>query len=332
MHEGDGDAASMRQFLEGLPKRSDGQPLVDAAIAGHSHRVNDATAGEIPYIQSGANGEMFGMIELVTKKDAVTGRLAVQRARTRKKAAIPIAVQPTTFLHAPVVPSQEIALLLATGATEVGPLAHEHLATAPQPVSRDGGRLEDSEIGNLIADTMLHATGAEVALINGGDVRDDLPAGDILYESLFRVLPKNLALVKVDAMPTRLLVENMRLSTSSCGRRGALQVSGVKVMFKRDCAHATSGEDRHAELLALVLPNGDKLFERKNGSDVYLRATVRVATTDFVMSGGAGYDKFAGVAPTGTPLVLRDEVAKGMKAMGTLASATFARGRYVPSP
>ena len=56
---------------------------------------------------------------------------------------------------------------------------------------------------------------------------------------------------------------------------------------------------------------------------------MKVATTDFVMSGGAGYDRFIGLAPSGDVLVLRDEIARGMKARATLDAGAFASGRYV---
>lgn len=329
MHEGDGDAASMHDFLAGLPRRSDGQPLVDAAIAGHSHRVNDAVVGDIPYIQSGANGEMFGVVELVTKKDAATGRLSVERARTRKRAAIPIAQAPTSFLLEPVTPSADVADIVNAGKKEVAPIAEARLATATAPLSRDGGRTTDSVVGNLLADAMRAATGADVALINGGDVRDDLPAGDVLYEHLFAVLPKNLALVTVDAMPTERLVANVRLAVTSCGRRGALQISGMTIGFRRDCSGATDGEDPNAQLLSLIDSAGQAIYRLEDGRDVFVRPTVRVATTDFVMSGGAGYDRFVGLAPSGAPLVLRDAIAARFRALGTLDPAAFARGRYV---
>lgn len=330
MHEGDSDTASMKAFLESLPKRSNGAPLVDVAVAGHSHAINDAVAAGIPYIQSGANGELFGTIEIIAKKDPATGRLTIDPRRTRKKAAIKVADRPSSFLREPITVRQDIASLVRAAADEIEPIAEEKLATITSDLSRTGGRTADSEIGNVIADAMRRRTGADVALINGGDIRDDIPAasGEVLYEDLFKVIPKNLELVTVNELPMTKLVEQVKLSVTSCGRRGALQISGMSLVFDRDCDHAVLGEDRRARLRAILDLNGAPLYERNDaGHETFHRTTIHVATTDFVMSGGSGYNRFAGI-PISTTRVLRDEVASDMKQNGLVAS-TFRRGRYV---
>ena len=122
-----------------------------------------------------------------------------------------------------------------------------HLADAPSGVSREDGRISDSQVGNLVADMMREATGADVAMINGGDVRDALPSGDVRYVHLFQVLPKNLSLVTVE-VPFEKLVDQIMLSVKSCGRRGALQISGMTLVFRRDCAKAVDGEDLEVEI------------------------------------------------------------------------------------
>lgn len=333
MHEGDSQTRSMGAFLSSLPKRSDGAPLIDAAIAGHSHQINDAVAADIPYIQSGANGEMFGVVELVAKKTSPAGRLAIQRERTRKKAAIKIAERPTGFLLEPITVRADVRDVVKAAENEVEAIAKEKLATTPQPITRTNGRTSDSEIGNLIADAMREATRAEIAMINGGDIRDDIAStGDILYEDLFRVIPKNLQLVQVKAMPTMKVVEQLRLAVTSCGRRGALQISGVALVFDRDCDNATFGEDRSAVLRAILSSDdGHAIYQRSDdGTEEVSKPTLHVATTDFVMSGGAGYDRFEGIATTEPALVLRDEVAADLKRRGSLDPSTFKRGRYRP--
>lgn len=330
MHEGDGgDTPSMRRFLEALPRRSDGSPLVDVAIAGHSHALNDSVAGDIPYVQSGANGELFGLVELVVKKDPATGKLSVARERTRQKAGIKIAERPSGFLRNEVRTRDDVKAIVSAARDEIAPIAGRVLASAPSAVSRDGGRLADSEIGNLIADAMRAGTSTDIALINGGDVRDDLPAGDVTYEALFRALPKNLGLVTVRTMPIAPFVENIRLSIKTCGRRGALQISGAKLRFRRDCDRAIDGEDRQAELLEIVLDDGRIAYSNATPSTM---TSISVATTDFVMSGGSGYGKFIGIATDGAPQALRDVIADHLSAQRLLVPASYARGRYVDVP
>src|SRR5262249_49462356 len=157
--------------------------------------------------------------------------------RTRKKAAIKIADRPSGFLTEPITVRADVKTIVQAAQDEVRPIAKERLATTAEPIARTNGRLADSEIGNLIADGMRKATNADIAMINGGDIRDDIAAGNILYEDLFRVIPKNLQLVQVNEMPTLKVVEQMRLAVRSCGRRGALQISGATLVFKRNCDH-----------------------------------------------------------------------------------------------
>jgi len=323
MHEGDGETANMAFFLAGLPRRSDGAPLVDVAIAGHSHTLNDSTAKDIPYIQSGANGELFGIVEMVLKKDEQTGRLSVEHERLRKKAGIPIAERPSGFLLEKVTPVSEVADIVSAARREVAPIADRFVVNAPQAVSRDDGRISDSEIGNVVTDAMRAATGADIALINGGDIRADLPAGKVTYESLFAVLPKNLELVTLKDMPTEKLIANIKLSITSCGRRGALQLSGATITFTRNCRDAHDGEDRGAKLISIP-----GIFHRDGDTEVIERPTVTVVTTDFVMSGGSGYDQFAGLTASGPTQPLRDAVAAELTKEDTLDPAKYARGRY----
>jgi 5'-nucleotidase/UDP-sugar diphosphatase len=326
MHEGDGAQPSMRQFLKGLPKRADGQPLVDAVIAGHSHFINDADEGGIPYVQSSANGRMFGVIQLVLKKGA-GGRLTVLRQRTRQKAGIRIEPKAGTFLGEPVKADAKVLKLLEAGRKEVEGLASRELCTTPEAIPYSGGRTSDSEMGNLLADMMRQAAGTDIAVINSGDVRTGLPSGTITYEHLFGVVPKNIQLLTIAKLPIELLVKNMHSSIESCGRRGALQFSGITVEFKRDCKSPQGGVDPKAQLSRIVTTAGKVLYERKDDKEVFSKSPVSCATTDFIMSGGAGYQHFKGL-PTTNPLALRDAVADQMVKEKKLKPAEYAVGRY----
>lgn len=47
-------------------------------------------------------------------------------------------------------------------------------------------RTQESNVGNLVADLMVQATGAQVALLNSGSIRSDcvLPPGSITFRDL----------------------------------------------------------------------------------------------------------------------------------------------------
>ena len=326
MHEGDSKTPSMKTFLAGLPKRADGQPLLDAVIAGHSHFVNDAKEADIPYVQSSANGRMFGIIQLVLKK-GTDGRLSVERNRTRQKGGIPIEPKQGTFLGEAVDADAKIAKMIADARKSVDSIASRVLCSTPDAISYTDGRTSDSAMGNLLADMMRAAAGTDIAMINSGDVRFGLPKGTITYEDLFEVVPKNVQLVTIEKCPIDKLVKNMHASIESCGRRGALQFSGIKVEFKRDCSAPVMGVDKNAQLTKIVTDAGKVLYELKGDQPVFSKEPVSVATTDFMMEGGAGYVFFKDL-PTTAPKALRDEVADQLVKVKKLKPADYAPGRY----
>jgi 2',3'-cyclic-nucleotide 2'-phosphodiesterase (5'-nucleotidase family) len=322
MHEGDGKEKGMQQFLAGLPRRSTGEPLLDAVVAGHTHRVNKSVAGGIPYVQSGANGQHFGMIQLVLKLES--GRLSVIRQKTLRQAAIPVLPRESTFLGQPVKQDPKISKMLAEARAQIKDIATRALATATGPLDREGGRTSDCLMGNFLADMMQRISGAPIAMINFGDVRDGLPKGSIDYETFFHAIPKNLRLVVVPKVPVSKLLENIQRSIESCGHRGVLQISGLKLEFKRTCRE-DEDLDPHAELIKATLADGTVLFQKGRKAT---KDSVTVATTDFVMEGGAGFPAFQGLPIQAKSWRLRDAIADEMVKLGTLNPADHAVGRY----
>jgi len=50
-------------------------------------------------------------------------------------------------------------------------------------------RTQQSNLGTLLANAMLYATGADIALMNGGGIRDSIPVGDITLKQVYTVQP-----------------------------------------------------------------------------------------------------------------------------------------------
>lgn len=330
-HEGDGgETRGLAKFLESLPRRDDGSPLLDAVVAGHTHTLNDAEAGGTPYVQSEASGRKFGMIQLVVTKDVTTGKLRRVAGKGRRRAGIPVVPRKSTFMGEPVKPDEAVRALLEEGRNAVAPVAGRVLTTAKGSFSRKCHRIADSPTGNLVADMMRLEAGTEIALINSGDIRAGLPRGKVTYADLFEAIPKNLRLITVEDMPVEKVLKNLERSARSCGQRGALQVSGLTLTFRRgcqDCENLPGGEDRKARLLKVVTGTGRVLLDREKDHED--SGTISVATTDFVMGGGSGYPHFQGVPHPPSSTDLRDSVADRMETMREIDPADHASGRYV---
>ncbi len=338
-HQGDGSTGEIRKFLQKLPRRPGGEPLIDGLIAGHSHSKEEGMVGGIPFIQSYSGGTHFGLIQFVvghevTLEGAVKRSPALQiyRASTSFEAAIPVVPRFHSFFGQTVVPDPKVKALIDQERWKISQLGEERLGVTDGILDRNQGRVGDSKVGNFITDHMRQAAGTEVALINGGDIRATLPAGPITYEDLFQVMPTNNQLMVFRQLPIPVLLRNLKRSVRTCGRRGAMQVSGVSIEFSRDCSCPDAklrDEDTRADIVKLTTTDGRVLYQKVDGKKVFDPGTVSVATTDFVMNGGAGYPGFPKQHLSEPPMPLRGAIAKEMKSQQVFEGQDYARGRYL---
>ena len=153
-------------------------------------------------------------------------------------------------------------------------------------------RSYEMPIGNLVADSFRWASDADIALMNGGAIRDVIEAGDITVGDMLRVLPFINYLVIVEMTPAVIFeaLENgvSRWPTES-GNGRFLQVAGLSYVFD---AFAPVGE----RILSVAV-NGVAL-NRNDTSTVF-----EVAITDFKANGGDGFDMF-----TDLPIVYEGDV------------------------
>ncbi len=331
-HEGDANADKLLGDWIEKVQGSDAEPVIDAVVGAHSHQLNERVVKGIPYIQSRWGGRYFGLIGLSVSKDAATGRLSVARDDVRLQAGIAVDASRGTFLDETLRADATVDAWVKEAAAAAAVVGGRKLGVLGGPLRDDGKRDADSEIGNFIADYMRSVSGAEVSLIGSGDVRVGIAKAaesDLLYQDLFDVIPKNLQLQKVAELPMDLFVQNVQASIRSCGRRGALQMSGAKVFFTRDCRAPVEREDPHARIVRIVNDAGEVIYPSA-------RTTISIVTTDFIMTGGAGYRALRDFAKNavGTNRVqtlgaLRDLIADAVRAKGRVNPADHAAGRYV---
>jgi 5'-nucleotidase len=136
----------------------------------------------------------------------------------------------------------------------------------------------ESPLGNLIADAIRRATGADVALMNSGGIRSELPRGDLTYGDLFAVSPFDNYPAMVIMSGTQLL-DILRNTTT--GARGIMQVSGLKYTFDA----SKKGLERFVDA---TLEDGRPLEPEKLYS---------VIMPDFVAMGGDGSESVMATIP-----------------------------------
>ena len=66
-------------------------------------------------------------------------------------------------------------------------------------------RSRETNLGNLVADAFRYKTGADIAMIYGGNMRTDLAAGDLTYGDIVACLPFSNAMVSIKATGQQIL-------------------------------------------------------------------------------------------------------------------------------
>lgn len=124
-------------------------------------------------------------------------------------------------------------------------------------------RLEETAIGNLVADAVAEYTKADIAVVNGGGIRASLYKGDVLGGDLSAVCPypNTIVLAEVKGSVIKEMLQNgiseMEGDNGVPGGR-FLQVSGLNYSFKPASGSAA------AKLISVTLPDGSALDADKS--------------------------------------------------------------------
>ncbi len=272
-------------------------PDLDLIIGGHSHTelLEAEKVNGVFIAQTGEWSKNVGREQVIVYQGRVVDVVSM---------AIPfsedVPVSPRTGKLAAEIEKQVEAELSAI------------IAYAPQALDgeRASVRTKETDLGNLVADVMRQATGADIAVTNGGGIRASIASGDVSVADIVTVLPFDNTLYTVQltgAQIKAVLEHSVRLYPEQNG--GFLQVSGLT--FKFDPSQAAG------ERVVEVLVNGEQLD---------LDATYLVATNDFLASGGDGFDAFKeGTDGIDTGLPLKEVLIEYVKETGQVAGAVEGR-------
>jgi len=145
---------------------------------------------------------------------------------------------------------------------------------------RDRVRRQPTTLGTLIARAMMDKTGADLALMNSGGVRDSLPAGAITYRDVLKVQPFSNTVAVVQLSGAELL-DYLRAAARMTPGSGAFpQTAGVRMRIEA------------GQLVEVAIA----------GQPVDPRRSYRLALTNFTATGGDGYpplNRHAGFVDSG---------------------------------
>ena len=244
------------------------QGAVDLLLSGDDHQLRVDFSGDVLFAESGEQADWVTVIDLTLDE-------VERRGSTRFTWSPGIRIINT----ARVTPDAELAAaaqfyldqLSAELDVEIG-------STATSLDSRRATiRGEEAAIGNLIADAMRAATGADAALTNGGGIRANrtyAPGTTLTRRDILSELPFGNKTVVLE-MTGRDIVAALEngLSKIEEGAGRFPHVAGLSVRYNPG------------------RPTGERVLEvTRNGTALDLDATLTVATNDYLAGGGDGYE------------------------------------------
>lgn len=261
---------------------------IDVVLDGHSHSVWEME------LEQNKDGEDVVMSSTGTQLNAL-GSLTIDA-----EGAL------TTQLHTETIFQDEETAAFIEGieaeyadtlATVVASSDVDLTIYDPTATDADGNpvrliRSQETNLGDLCADAYRAISGADIAFVNGGGIRDSIPAGDITYEQIIAVHPFGNALCVVEATGQEIL-DALEMSVRHVPEEtgGFLQVSGLtfEVNLSVESTVVTDDADMFVEI------TGDRRVQNVlvNGEPIDPEATYTVASHNYMLkSGGDGYTMF----------------------------------------
>jgi 2',3'-cyclic-nucleotide 2'-phosphodiesterase (5'-nucleotidase family) len=269
-------------------------PGLTAIIGGHDQILLSPRklVGPVPVFQAFEKGRYVGVLRFLV-------------ARTAKTALL------TDWVYLPVTTDlaedPEVAERVETYRAQLDSRFKEVIGTCETYLDGERGRIryEETNLGNFVTDIMREYTGAEIALLNAGSLRSSLDEGPITLEGIFNVMPYENELCRVEVTGEELL------------RILARGVSG-----KRE---DEDGGFLHVSGLRLGIHDGKPHDVLVGGAAVDPARTYTVAVTDFMASGGDGYDLFKTKPAVKTGSPLRDLIIDTIRSRKTISAKTEGR-------
>ncbi len=231
---------------------------IDLIIGGHSHTrlTKPRIFGKCWVVQAHDKGKAIGRIDLWFNKK--THQLV---KRKYQLISIP---QPG------LKPDRETLKIIGEFSPAIEKIMNRVIGFLKKPLKRVGGT-NSSPLGNLFADAMREASGAQIAFQNKGGIRDNLPAGKIRYRQVFQVAPFDNTLVLMKLKGSEIL----ELFKKGFQFKEVLEVSGAKCYYR-------------------IRPNGKiEIYQVMIGNQLLEKDKEYVVVTNsFLADGGDGFSTF----------------------------------------
>lgn len=281
----------------------------DLLAGGHTHGMVAKRVHGVPVVVPGWGGRWLGQVDLVVSRSK--GRVLPERTVVHPLLRLCQQVFPPDggclppreaggpgrrvegaaprFAGAEVRPDPAVERALAPVLAAVEQMKHRPLGVeAATSLTRAYDR--ESELGNLVCDALLWAVPeAQVSMTNAGGIRAEVPPGPITFGEIYQVLPfdNRLALLRLSGAQLREL-----LAIGLDRQHGMAQVGGLKLV-------GDVRQDRKEQVVEARL---------LSGAAIDPGATYTVVTTDYLATGGSGFDRVVRQLPPAAVQLREDKL------------------------
>jgi 5'-nucleotidase len=280
---------------------------IDVIIGGHEHTLLESLSGRTPIFKMTADAREMGRIDLNINQ--TTGRVE----------SIDWQVIPVTDR---IEDDPQFAAVTALYGEKLREMSARVGATSVALDARSAAsRTAETNVGSFVADAFRTATGADVALVNGGSIRADtiITPGELSLRDVLSILPFGNELVKIEVKGStlRAAIEHGVSRSGGAAEPGRFpQVSGIRYAYDT------------------TLPAGARLKSiTVGGRPLDDNKTYTLATSAFVAGGGDQYAMLKDARNVLKGKVIDSDALKGaIAAAKTIAPATDGRITRLDSP
>lgn len=236
-------------------------PGIDVIVSGHTHLgLAEPWVSPVSHtvvVQGYANGTGIGRLRLAIDTES----------RTLVGYDLPEGEEYISLLHDEFWPDPRVAEMIEGFRSVAEAGMDQVIGEAAEQIPRGNA---EHPLGRLIADAMLWATDADVALMNRGGIRAALPRGPLTPRIVYQAIPfeENLFLMELTGAQLKDILE-----TGMQGRRRDMEIGGL-----------TATRDQ-------TMPDGEKMGEILIGGEPWNPDSVYTfVTTGYLAQGNVGYE------------------------------------------
>jgi 2',3'-cyclic-nucleotide 2'-phosphodiesterase/3'-nucleotidase/5'-nucleotidase len=257
---------------------------VDVIVGGHTHDKLDSALliGNTAIVQAGQYGQHLGVLDVAFDRKGnivpaqINGRLIVLNPDSKVEGeAGEVAAHPA------------VKAIVDKATAEIAEYRNVEVGTANVALDgvRANVRTKETNLGNFIADSYLaygkKLKNAQVALVNGGGIRESIAQGKITLGNVLTVMPfgNTMGVLDITGSQFKEAIENGVSNVEKTDGRFP-QIAGARYTFDK-----SKPAKQRVVTLEVKDSNGDFVA-------VDPKQTYRIVTNSFVMKGGDGYDMF----------------------------------------